>query len=181
MIQAIISTLYGIESTTSRCLDMSVTACILSVFSSHHLGDTLQWRHMNVMASQTTDNPTVCSTFQTKQKKSQWVRITLLREYTCDRWIPSQASNAEIVSMLWRHHQSMNGSEIHCRGRNRYGVSWYVRVPVCEDTQNKICGHHFLQCGLKRTNKIPPSVEKCDKFACNFTEHFIAFLHSSLC
>ena len=65
---------------------------------------------MTVMASQTTGVSIVCSTVcagANQRKHQSSASLALWGESTADRWFPSQrASNAENVSIWWRHHDN---------------------------------------------------------------------------
>ena len=74
---------------------------------------TLQWRHVNVTASQITDNSTVSSNslFGADIKETSKIRVTgpLWWDFTGDRWIPlTKTSYGESVSMSWRHTENVS-------------------------------------------------------------------------
>ena len=73
---------------------------------------SLQWRHNGVVASQLTSLTMFTKPFiraQTKESIKAPRHWPLCGEFTGDRWMPAQiASNAENVSIWWRHHVSSN-------------------------------------------------------------------------
>ena len=76
------------------------------------LARTSQWPHMSVMVFQITDNSAVCSTVCAGLQQSKYQSHNhgpLWGEFTGDRWISlsQRVSNAETVSMSWRHHEAI--------------------------------------------------------------------------
>ena len=74
-------------------------------WSSNHHNDVI----MSTMVSQITSLMSVCSTVYSGADQKKNIKApchwALCGEFTGDRWIPTQmASNAENVSIWWRHH-----------------------------------------------------------------------------
>ena len=72
---------------------------------------------MGAMASQITSLTIVYSTVYSgadQRKHQSSASLAFVWEFTGDRWIPTQmASNAENVSMWWRHHETENSFKVY--------------------------------------------------------------------
>ena len=67
----------------------------------------LQWRPVNVTASETIGNVTVCSTAFCGLANKTSIRRPIGRLWGDSRWIASRRpSNAELLSLSWRHHKA---------------------------------------------------------------------------
>ena len=111
----------GIRICTSLCLHMAKRSNTYNVFSPKTLYVSMisnnllltkiyhswEWRHMSVMASQTTSSSTVCSkNIQAKIKKNKathyWPSLRGIHQLLVDSL--DSLHNAESVSISWRHH-----------------------------------------------------------------------------
>ena len=79
---------------------------------------SIDWRHMTYPT--TAGYSPVCRTARSGQENTRKPFVTgpLWGESTDDQWLPSQiASEAENVSMSWRHHVKANAICVNRRGR----------------------------------------------------------------
>ena len=103
---------------------------------------------MSAMASQITVFSTVCSTIGSgahQRKHQSTASLALCVEFIGDRWIPTQkASNAENVSIWWRHHASPTDT----RSQNNVPIIWQGSSPI----NVRSCDmHHYIATGSQES------------------------------